>query len=122
MINEETLIRGICDEFDSVDTSKLNSIEDVIAVARKYQDIVESHGLVTTHHVNESIEEPDDEDIVSVVTSLETDEGDETDLSFVIHYSKSDEDVYTIFADVDYSDSVEEDLDIVEYDESEEEE
>ena len=119
MLNEDELIKSICDEFEGVDVSNLDTIDEVVAVARKYQDIVESHGLVTTHHINEAIDEPDDDGIVSVVTSLDDEDGNDTGFGFVIHYSLS-EGVYTIFADVDYIENIEEELEVPDEEEYEE--
>lgn len=111
MKDEQQIIDDICAEFENVQISILETIDDVIAVARQYQDIIESHELITTHHVIESIEEPTDDSTISIVSPLIWADGEDTELAFVFHYTKTDEN-YEVFADVDFYASVDIELDL----------
>lgn len=111
MKDDQQLIDEISIEFETVQISILETIDDVIAVARQYQDIIESKDLITTHHVIEAIDEPEDENTVSIVSPLMWSDGHETDLAFVFHYTKTDQ-YYEVFADVDFYAAVELEVEI----------
>lgn len=113
MIDQDQIISDVTYAFDNVDVSTLSTIDDVIAVAVQYQDIIEQHGLITTHHIIEAIDDPDNEETITIVSPLvdSDDVGADTEIAFMFRYTKT-EDMYEVFGDIDYSAVIEDELDV----------
>jgi hypothetical protein len=118
-INDD-LVESVVAQFDEVDVSDLQTIGDVIAAVKKCEYILNENGMFTVHHISEAITELDDDDTASITSPIAEEDGSETDYSFVVNYTHST-DGYEVFIDVDFTESVEADLDLSDEDYNDEE-
>ena len=112
---DESSVDTLVKQFDKIDMSELTTASEVVSVVKAAEDILNDAGLFTVHHISESVEELEDEDTCSITSPLVEENSDQTGMSFVVSYTKTN-DSYEVFIDVDYTESVEADLDLSEED------